>query len=301
VVSIVVLTDTSGGSGSGFVIDKQGHIVTNFHVAHGASEIQVTFPSGIKVRAEIVGEDPDSDLAVLKVDVDEQYLFPLVLGDSDQVKVGQMVVAIGNPFGLNGTMTTGIVSGLGRTLEGLNESPSGQFFSAGDIIQTDAAINPGNSGGPLLNLQGEVIGVNRAIRTFNTNTDNEPLNSGVGFAISVNIVKRVAPALIADGHFAYPYLGVSALPEMSLEIMEQLGLDRAVGAVITQVTEGGPAEQADIRPGDVILQINDEPVQNFGDLIAYLFTHTSPGDTVDLLVLRAGNEITIPLTIGERP
>lgn len=310
VVAILIYGEESGvfpvGSGSGFVIDKEGHIVTNFHVVHGAVEIQITFPSGIKVRGEVIGTDADSDLAIIRVDVAPEDLHPLPLGDSDEVKVGQIVIAIGNPFGLNGTMTTGIVSGLGRTLDSLNEAPGGnqeitQFYTAGDIIQTDAAINPGNSGGPLLNLDGEVIGVNRAIRTFSTNADLEPVNSGIGFAVSVNIVKRVSPGLIANGSFDYPYLGVSSWPEIPLIEAERLGMDRAVGALITRVVEGGPADEAGLRVDDVILQINDVEVRHFGDLIAYLFTDISPGDVVELLIWRGGEEITVFLELGARP
>ena len=310
VVAILIYGEESGvfplGSGSGFVIDKEGHIVTNFHVVYGAEEIQITFPSGIKVRGEVIGTDADSDLAIIKVNVAPEDLHPLPLGDSDEVKVGQIVIAIGNPFGLNGTMTMGIVSGLGRTLDSLNEAPGGnqeitQYFTAGDIIQTDAAINPGNSGGPLLNLDGEVIGVNRAIRTFSTNADLEPVNSGIGFAVSVNIVKRVTPGLIANGSFDYPYLGVSSWPEIPLIEAERLGMDRAVGALITRIVEGGPAEAAGLRVDDVILQINDVEVRHFGDLIAFLFTDTSPGDVVELLIWRGGEEIIVSLELGARP
>ena len=169
VVAILTFVDAHGGSfgvgsGSGFVIDKDGHIVTNYHVVEGANEIQVSFTSGIKTRGTVIGTDTDFDLAVIKVDLPEEELVPVPLGDSDALRVGQIVVAIGNPFGLNSTMTTGIISSIGRTLDSINLSSSGQAFAAGDIIQTDAAINPGNSGGPLLNLEGEVIGVNRAIR-----------------------------------------------------------------------------------------------------------------------------------------
>jgi 2-alkenal reductase len=301
VVSILVGTETGGGSGSGFVIDNEGHIATNYHVIDGATEIQVNFTSGVKARGEIVGTDTDSDLAIIKVDVDPKWLHPLALGDSSVLKVGQIVVAIGNPFGLTSSMTTGIVSSLGRTLDSLSLSSSGQTFTAGDIIQTDAAINPGNSGGPLLNLNGEVIGINRAIRTFSTSAENEPLNSGVGFSISVNILKRVAPSLIQNGYYDYPYLGVSSLQEMPLEVAEQLGLERAIGAVVTDVVSGGPAEDAGVEVGDVILWINNLEVTTFGNLIGYLFTETSPGDTVELTILRDGGEITIDLVLGRRP
>lgn len=310
VVAIVIYGGESDlyplGSGSGFVIDKEGHIVTNFHVVHQAEEIQVTFPSGIKVRGQVIGTDTDSDLAVIKVDVAPEDLHPLPLGDSDELQVGQIVVAIGNPFGLNGTMTTGIVSGLGRTLDSLNQAPDDgqsftQYFTAGDIIQTDAAINPGNSGGPLLNLDGEVIGVNRAIRTYNTNADLEPVNSGIGFAVSVNIVKRVTPGLIANGKFDYPYLGISSWPEIPLTEVERLGLDRAVGALITRVVSDGPSDNAGLQVDDVILQINDVAIKTFGDMIAYLFTDTSPGNVVELLVWREGEIITVSLELGARP
>ena len=310
VVAIVIFGGESSlyplASGTGFVIDKEGHIVTNYHVVDQAVEIQVTFPSGIKVRGQVIGTDTDSDLAVIKVDVAPEDLYPLPLGDSDELKVGQIVVAIGNPFGLNGTMTTGIVSGLGRTLDSLNAAPDSgqsftQYFTAGDIIQTDAAINPGNSGGPLLNLNGEVVGVNRAIRTFNTNADLEPINSGIGFAVSVNIVKRVTPGLIANGKFDYPYLGVSSWPEIPLTEAERLGLDRAIGALITRVVPDGPSDEAGLQVDDVILQINDTEVKTFGDLIAYLFTDTSPGDIVELLIWRDGEVITVSLELGARP
>lgn len=300
VVSIQTKDELSAGQGSGFVIDKDGHIVTNFHVVHGATDIEVAFPSGLIAKGEIVGEDADSDLAVVKVDAPPDELFPLSLGDSEQLRVGQLVVAIGNPFGLSGTMTTGIISGLGRIEESLNESPTGQLFTAGDLIQTDAAINPGNSGGPLLNLDGEVIGVNRSIRTFNVNAADEPVNSGIGFAISVNIVKRVAPALIADGAYDYPYLGLGSI-ELTLESAQQLGLDRAIGVWVVNVVEGGPSDSAGILVDDVIVSIDGRELRNFGDLISYLFNYTSPGDTVSLGVVRGGEMLQLELVIGARP
>jgi S1-C subfamily serine protease len=301
VVAILVTTDYGEGSGSGFVIDKEGNIVTNYHVVEDAKEIKVTFHGGIKTRAEVIGIDTNSDLAVIKVDISEDELFPLSLGDSDQVQVGQMVVAIGNPFGLNGTMTTGIVSSLARTLESINAAPSGQPFSAGGIIQTDAAINPGNSGGPLLNMKGEVIGVNRAIQTFNTNVNAEPLNSGIGFAVSINVVKRVVPSLIANGEFQAPYMGISSWSSVPLEEAERLNLDRAVGALLSDIVPGSPADLAGLKVDDVILKINDYPVMQYGDLINYLFTNTSPGDIVTFEVLRNGKIIEIEMEIGVRP
>lgn len=289
------------GSGSGFVYDKDGHIVTNYHVVESADEIQISFTSGIKVRGEVIGTDTDSDLAVIKVDLPEEDLVPIPLGDSSALRVGQTVIAIGNPFGLNGTMTTGIVSSIGRTLEGLNPSESGQFFSAGDIIQTDAAINPGNSGGPLLNLDGEVVGVNRAIRTFNTNQNLDPVNSGIGFAISGNIVKRVVPTLISEGAYAYPYLGISSFQDIPLVEAERLELEKPVGALISAVVDGGPADQAGLQVDDVILEIDGREVLNFNEMLSYLFTETEPGDTVELVVFRDGEVIQIDLTLGARP
>ncbi len=302
VVALLVGTsEGQTGSGSGFVIDKEGHIVTNLHVVEGATEVQVNFPSGIKVRGTVIGTDKDSDLAIVKVAVDPDDLIPLPLGDSGELKVGQIVIAIGNPFGLNGTMTTGIVSSLGRTLDSLNVSPTGGTFTAGDIIQTDAAINPGNSGGPLLNLNGEVVGVNRAIRTDALTADGSPANSGIGFAVSVNILKRVAPSLIANGFYEYPYLGVATLPELPLELMEQLGRERAFGALVTSVVPGSPAEAAGLRQGDLLLTIDTIEIRSFGDMIAYLFTQKAPGETVVFEVLRNGEEIEVPLVLGRRP
>jgi 2-alkenal reductase len=306
VVSIQTFADAGGlgfgiGSGSGFVFDKQGHIITNYHVVENATEIQVVFPSGIKTRGIVIGTDTDSDLAVIKVDLPEDDLVPLPMGDSNALKVGQIVVAIGNPFGLNSTMTTGIVSSIGRSLDSLNLSSTGQAFAAGDIIQTDAAINPGNSGGPLLNLNGEVIGVNRAIRTFNINENQDPVNSGIGFAVSVNIVKRVVPSLIKDGAYAYPYLGISSWPDIPLTEAERIGLDKAVGAMITTVVPDGPADQAGLMEDDVIVEIEGREVKNFSEMISYLFANTSPGDTVSLKVFRNGEFIDVELILGARP
>lgn len=302
VVSIQVFTPVGGGQGSGFVVDMDGHILTNFHVVEDASEIEVHFPSGFKVRGEVIGTDLDSDLAVLQVEAPPEELHPLPLGDSEKIRVGQTVVAIGNPFGLTGTMTVGIVSALGRTLESLNEAPGGGVFSSGDIIQTDAAINPGNSGGPLINMESEVIGVNRAIRTESFTALGSPSNSGIGFVIPVNIVKRVLPALIAEGEFKYPYLGISSLSEdLSLHIQEQLGLPQATGAYISSVVPDGPSDRGGLRDGDLIIAIDDRPVLRFGDLLSYLLNHKRPGDTVTLTVLRGDEQLELEVTVGERP
>ena len=204
IVAIQARTEAGGSLGSGFVFDDQGHVVTNYHVVEGATQVEVDFMSGFKTFGTVIGTDLDSDLAVIKTNAPPEELHPLPLGDSALLKVGQTVVAIGNPFGLSGTMTVGIISALGRTLDSAHSTPDGTFFAAGDIIQTDAAINPGNSGGPLINLNGEVIGVNRAIRTTAFTETGEPVNSGIGFAISVNIIKRVVPVLIAQGKYDYP-------------------------------------------------------------------------------------------------
>jgi 2-alkenal reductase len=316
VVAIRVLTESGESLGSGFVIDQEGHIVTNYHVVEGVTDLEVDFPSGYKTRGEVVGSDTDSDLAVLRVDAPAEELHPLPMGDSSQIRVGQTVVAIGNPFGYTGTMTTGIISAVGRTLESMRLAPGGQPFTAGDILQTDAPINPGNSGGPLLNLNGEVIGVNRAIETFNfTAGEGEPLNSGIGFAIAINIVKRVAPALISEGKYDYPYLGISCLPEVSLLQQEALGLPRATGAYVTEVTAGGPADEAGLRGaggstdfpglvgagGDLIIAVDGQPVRVFNDLLSYLINNKSPGDVILLTIIREDREMEVELTLGRRP
>lgn len=314
VVSLRVLTEVGGGLGSGFVIDKQGHIVTNYHVIEGVTDIEVAFASGFKARGDVIGEDLDSDLAIVKVDAPESELFPLVLGDSDTIQVGQAVIAIGNPFGLAGTMTTGIVSGLGRTINSLHTTVDGGTFSAGDIIQTDAAINPGNSGGPLLNLQGEVIGVNESIQTSNFTTAGEPTNSGIGFAVSINVVKRVAPSLIANGFYEYPYLGITSMDEISLVYQEALSLPSSLGVYVTGVTTGGPAERAGVKAGtepseivglpaggDLITAIDAQPVANFNDLISYLVKYKGPGDTVVLTIIRDNDPIELEVTLDKRP
>lgn len=302
VVSIDVATAQGAAQGSGFVYDAEGHIVTNYHVVEGASYIEVSFTSGYKAVADVVGVDTDSDLAVLDVDAPANELHPVSLGDSDALQVGQYVVAIGNPFGLNGSMSIGIVSSVGRTLSSMNEAPnSNQFFSAGDIIQTDAAINPGNSGGPLLNLHGEVVGVNRAIRSFNFNDSGDTLNSGIGFAVSVNIVKRVVPSLIATGSYDYPYLGVSSISNMTLAQARELGLQSTNGAYVSDVAASGPAAQAGLQEGDMIVAIDGRQIHSFDELLSYLFTHESPGDTILLDILRDSEQIQIDLVLGARP
>ncbi|MEN6408325.1 MAG: trypsin-like peptidase domain-containing protein [Anaerolineaceae bacterium] len=315
VAILITAADGSSGQGSGFVYDTDGHIITNLHVVDGAETIEVDFPSGYKAEGELIATDQDSDLAVVKVNAPAEELHPLPLGDSDQIKVGQTVIAIGNPFGLDGTMTRGIVSAKGRTLDSLRQTSSGATFSVGDIIQTDASINPGNSGGPLINLNGEVIGINRAIRTTNyDSTTGEALNSGIGFAVSINIVRRVVPVLISKGRYDYPYLGVTARPQLTLAEVKALGLDRNTGAYVLEVASGGPAAKAGLRGGktetsipelyaggDLIIGVDGRPVKVFGDLLSYLMNNKSPGDQVVITVVRDNQEKEVTVTLDKRP
>ena len=303
VVSLQLKTPIGPKQGSGFVVDADGHIVTNYHVIERATYIEVVFQDGSRAEGTVVGADQDSDLAVVDVDLPADQLVPLVLANSDSVEVGQLVIAIGNPFGLGGSMSTGIVSNLARTLPSLSSVPEGgeDIFAVGDLIQTDAAINPGNSGGPLLNLNGEVIGVNRAIRTFYFSIDNNTLSTGIGFAISSNVVKRIVPALIANGHYEYPYLGIGSLTELDLTTAQEFGLDRTIGAYIRQVIDDGPADQAGLWRGDLIIGVDGNDVSSSTDLAAYLLVRTGPGDVIRLRVLRQGQELEFDLTLGIRP
>ncbi len=314
VVSIQTITDQGGGQGSGFVYDREGHVITNFHVVDGATALEVDFPSGLKVEGNVIAKDPDSDLAVIKVNVQTEELVPLALGDSDQLKVGQQVIAIGNPFGLTSTMTTGIVSALGRTMESMRQAPGGSFFTAAGLIQTDAAINPGNSGGPLLDTLGSVVGINRAIQTSQTILASEPGNIGIGFAVPINIVKRVVPFLIEEGRFDYPYLGLSSLDNMSLRFLKALEIENGKGAYVTSVASGGPAEQAGIiagseatsiqglnKGGDWIVAIDGQPVDDFGEFLNYLIMNKQPGETATITVVRDGEKIDLQVTLDKRP
>ncbi len=310
VVSIYVFAATQGeGQGTGWLYDAEGRIVTNNHVVAGADYIEVTFSDGTKQPARFLGADETADLAVIQVDTYPAGTQPLPLANSDQIQVGQRVVAIGNPFGLAGTMTTGIVSGLGRTLSG-RVSPEGGRFSAPDIIQTDAAINPGNSGGPLINLNGEVLGVNKAI------VSETGVNSGVGFTISANTVRRIVPSLIANGQFTYSYLGISSQSssDLTLPEMDALGLPNRSGVYVVNVVPNSPSAAAGIiagsepsgiqglgRGGDFIIAIDGNPVKDFSELISYLVNNADVGQTVTLRVLRGGTEIDIPVTLGARP
>jgi S1-C subfamily serine protease len=292
------------GQGSGFVYDTLGNIITNAHVVHGYEEIEVTFSDGLVRAATKVGEDLNSDLAVVHVDLPEG-VEPLPLGDMDTLAVGQTVVAIGNPFGLQGTLTRGIISALGRTIPALT------IFSIPQAIQTDAAINPGNSGGPLLNLEGEVIGVNAQIETDGTSNSN----IGVGFAIPVSIVRRVTPELVANGEYIWPYLGVSG-GDVTPLLVEAMNLPVERGAYVATVVENTPASRAGLigasgtvtldgrttdAGGDVITAIDGTQVFSFDDLLIYLSLNTSPGQTVALTILRNGETLDVDVTLQARP
>ncbi len=307
VVSIQVIVEQSGivgeAAGSGFVLDQEGHIITNNHVVSGATLVSVIFHDGYEARAEIVGTDVDSDLAVIKVDELPANVYPITIGDSDQVDVGEWVIAIGNPFGQQSSMTVGIVSAVGRML------PTGVTpFSIPQAIQTDAAINPGNSGGPLLNLRGEVIGVNAQIAASGTGT-----NSGVGFAIPSNIVRLVAPVLIERGAYQWPWLGVEGT-DVSLSISMANGLDSQAGAYINGVVEDGPAERAGMRGtsgttqvegltapvgGDVVLEADGRSINFFSDLLVAV-AFKNPGDTIELTVLRDGVRQQVQVELAPR-
>jgi S1-C subfamily serine protease len=313
IVAIQVITDAGDALGSGFVIDLNGHIVTNYHVVEGEQSIEIDFPSGYKTYGEVIGTDLDSDIAIIDVDVPEAQLHPLALGDSSQLSIGQTVVAIGNPYGLTGTMTVGVVSALGRTLDSQRQTASGAYYTAADLIQTDASINPGNSGGPLLNLNGEVIGVNRAIQTSGSTATGEAVNTGIGFAIASNIVKRVAPSLIAYGSFDYPYLGITSREELNLFAMEALGITHMGGAYVLSVASGGPASRAGIRGGtdatsitgllaggDLIVAADGQPIKVFSDLLSYMVNYKVPGDTITLTIIRDGQEMSVDITLGSR-
>ncbi len=295
------------GQGSGFVWDVDGHIVTNAHVVEGATQVQVTFGDGTVAIAEVVGEDLDSDLAVIKINPAGYNLVPVILGDLDEMQVGMRVAAIGNPFGLDGTLTSGIISAIGRSISSLSQ------FNIPEAIQTDTAINPGNSGGPLFNEKGEVIGVNAQIRSESGS------NSGIGFAIPVTLVGRVVPALIGEGSYEHSYIGISG-STFSPACAADLDLPLTIrGAYVNGVQSGTPAARAGLRGGttpsnttllsicpaqaggDLITAIDDSPVTRFDDLLIYLERYTHPGDTVVLTVLRDGDTIELDVTLVARP
>ncbi len=313
---VTVLTTT--GLGSGWVYSADGYIVTNNHVVGTETRVEVDFASGLKTFGNVVGTDAYSDLAVIKVDVAASELHPLPLGDSNALQVGQTVIAIGNPFGLSGTMTSGIISAMDRAIPSTTtQATSGGYFSTPDIIQTDTAINPGNSGGPLLNLNGEVIGINSDFIPTSTTATGQGVNSGIGFAISINLVKRVVPSLIQNGKFDFAYLGIATHDNLPLSVIQSLGLTSTSGAYVTNVFAGGPADQAGIQAGtkpldlagyqglnkggDLIIAIDGQPVVTFYDMIRYLALYKSPGDTVTLTVMRGDQKMDIPVVLGKRP
>jgi S1-C subfamily serine protease len=305
VVCITAPEEFGSCFGSGFILDREGHIVTNDHVAEAMPELLVTLADNRTVPAEVVGTDPGSDLAVLKIDVSPEELIPVQLGESSSLQIGQRAIAIGNPFGLERTVTTGIVSSVGRTLPRDDSD-----FQIAELIQTDAAINPGNSGGPLLDSQGRVIGVNTAIRSATG------VNSGVGFAIPVDMVKRVVPDLIALGRYRHPWIGIRGNPTITPEMVAAMDLPVESGVLVFQVEPGSPAEKGGLRGGDrnvtvlgipmraggdIVIGVNDSVIRDFDDLINYLASRTSVGDVVTLTVVRDGTEIKVELTLEERP
>ncbi len=290
--------------GSGFIYDKEGHIVTNFHVVEGAERIEVYFLDKSVAEAELVGSDPYSDLAVLKISVDDRELKPLELADSSGLRVGQPVIAVGSPFGLSGTLTTGVISQLGRVLR----TPGGRLIP--NVIQFDAAVNPGNSGGPLLDYSGRVIGVTTAIAS------RVGEFSGIGFAIPSNIVRKVVDTIIREGVYRHPWLGIIGV-DVNPEIAQVIGMPQAYGFLITDVAPGGPAEKAGIRGGnrtyrlsdgtvikiggDVIVEVEGFKVIGIADLLAYLEEHTQPGDTVRLKIFRNGVFMEVEVQLGSIP
>jgi S1-C subfamily serine protease len=326
--------------GSGYVIDREGHVATNYHVIANARNVSVAFSDGSIYTAKVIGSDPFSDAAVLELqNVPAEKLAPLPLGNSSNLAVGDEVAAIGSPFGLTGSMSTGVVSGLGRLLPSLAAPPDnndtnnnddnetiidgGQAFSIPNIIQTDAAINPGNSGGPLLNLRGEVIGMNTAVLS------ESGASSGVGFAIPSDTLRVILPALIANGSYVHPWIGISGT-DMTPEIAIELGLKEARGFLVIDIVMGSPAERAGIRGGDmpvaagaiagfqggqgptgnnnllelggdIILGVDNQTVNKIDDLLSYIESKKKAGDTVTLMVLRDGEMTSIDLVLGARP
>ncbi|MBI2128206.1 MAG: trypsin-like peptidase domain-containing protein [Nitrosarchaeum sp.] len=296
-------TNGTSGVGSGFVFDKKGHIITNSHVVKDVKKVVVTFLDGRSYNAEIIGFDEFTDIGVVKVNADLSLLQPLVLGDSSNLKVGEPIAAIGNPFGLSGSMTSGIVSQLGRLL------PSGAGYSIPDVIQTDAAINPGNSGGPLLNMRGEIVGINTAIQS----TTGE--FTGVGFAVPSQTIAKIVPSLIENGKYHHPWIGISGR-DIDPDLAKVLDLKDAVGFLVITVVENSPAAKAGIHGsdktvqiegvnypigGDIILSVDGKQVRKIDDILIHLQRAKSVGDEMNLEILREGRTTNITITLEERP
>ena len=305
-ISITKSSELGGASGvgSGFVFDKEGHIITNNHVVKNAKKISVTFVDGISYSAHLVGTDPYADIAVIKLDVNPEKLHPLPIGDSSKLQVGEQISAIGNPFGLSGSMTSGIVSQLGRLLP-----IQGTFFSIPDVIQTDTAINPGNSGGPLLNMNAEVVGINTAIYS------SDGSFSGIGFSIPSDVVLKIVPTLITEGEFQHPWVGISSA-NISTDLAELLKLNDAKGVLIMTVIKDSPANKAGLRGssetatfneieytvgGDIILSADGKEIRQIDDLLIHLQREKNVGDTINLKILRDGKTIDIVLALEKRP
>jgi S1-C subfamily serine protease len=301
--SLDSFTDT-GGVGSGFVYDILGHIITNAHVVDGGDKITVTFLDGSQYNSEIIGVDRFTDIAVIKVNEKPRLLHPLTVGDSSSLKVGEEVAAIGNPFGLAGSMTSGIVSQIGRLLPSQDTG-----FSIPDVIQTDAAINPGNSGGPLLNMRGEVVGINTAIQSSIGEF------SGIGFAVPSNTISKIVPTLIEEGKYAHPWIGILG-KDIDPDLAKVRGLENAKGFLILNVIEGSPAEKAGLKgmseiseidgdeypvDGDIVISVDDKEVRNISDILIHLQREKTVGDEMVLGVLRDGEFMHITLELVERP
>jgi S1-C subfamily serine protease len=296
---------TGRSLGSGIVYDISGHIITNNHVVEDSQKTTVTFLDGTSYNAKVIGTDPYTDLAVIKVDVNPSLLHPLPIGDSSTLRVGDQVAAIGNPFGLSGSMTSGIVSQLGRLLS----TPGTASFSIPDVIQTDAAVNPGNSGGPLLNMKGQVIGINTAIQSGTGEF------AGIGFAVPSNTVSKIVPILIKEGKYKHPWLGISGV-DIDPDLAGILGLQDTRGLLVVSIVKDSPAEKAGLHGstetkeidgikyqigGDVILSVDHKDVRKIDDILIHLQREKKVGDTIDLEILREGRITNFELTLEERP
>ena len=299
----VVRGESDGGMGSGFVYSDEGYVITNQHVVQDAERVMITFLDGEAYIGNVIGTDRDLDIAVVKVEPTNTYLQPIKIGDSSKLKVGEKIAAIGNPFGLSGSMTSGIVSQMGRLL------PQETGYSIPDVIQTDAAINPGNSGGPLINMKGEVVGINTAIQSATGEF------SGIGFAVPANTVKKVVPVLIQDGEFKHPWMGISGT-DVDPELAEVRGLNSSKGFLVVSVIEGSPAETAGLLgvtetretdgrefalDGDIILSIDGETVRKISDILVHLQREKSVGDEMVLSVNRGGEILELTMVLEERP